>query len=287
MDTKEKILIVDDEQENLDIYSKIFISNGYEVETAKNSEDTFKKLKIYKPDLILLDVVLKPESGIDVLKELKSKDEYKNIYVVLISGVKDKSEEMAFGLEQGADGYLSRTIDRRELIARVKAFMKHKRTMDELIKSEARFRKIIEKNPDAILIVDKDGEIKFANPAAEGMFRLTMGELMSRVFGFPIVVGEHTEISIVRRDEGENYGEMRTIDIDWDDMDTFLTSIRDITDRKNAELSLAKKAEELAKMNSFMVNREMKMLELKKEINELLQKLKKPKKYNAPDDAQK
>ncbi|MBD3224855.1 MAG: PAS domain S-box protein, partial [Caldithrix sp.] len=245
MKEKETILIVDDEPTNLSTYSKIFKDAGYRVKTAKNSDETFSIFDQKTPDLVLLDIVLDDESGLDVLKNIKKDPAYKDTFVVMISAKLKSSDEQATGLEYGADGYVTRPIERRELIARVEAFLRHGRTLNNLRKSENRFRKIFERNPDAMIIVDIDGNIKFANPSAENLFKVTLDDLCSRSFGYPIIKGEHTEIDIVRRHEDRAVAEMRSIDIEWDDRPTFLTSIRDITARKKAEDEVRESEENL------------------------------------------
>lgn len=258
MATKGKILIVDDEIFNREIYSELFTEEGYGVSVASNSTETFEAIDKKQPDIVLLDIVLHNESGLDILSKLKTHEEYKYIYVVLITGALTSSEHTALGLEKGADGYLTRPIDNREILARMEAYLRHKRTMDDLRKSEAQLKKIIDKNPDAILIVDKEGKISFANNSAEEMFKVTLDDLFSRVFGYPVVKGEHTEINIVRQDSQDRIGEMRTIDIEWEDKQTFLTSIRDITHLKKVEQDLKDaliKAQESDKLkSSFLAN---------------------------------
>ena len=235
---KGNILIVDDDAQNRFIYKRLFSNADYSVSTAQNGAQTFDQLNEFKPDLILLDIVLGPENGLEILKQLKSDFDLTFVFIIMITGKMKSSQDQAIGLELGADGYITRPIGNRELLARVETFMRHKRTMEALQKSEARFRKIIDKNPDAILIVDKDGKIRFANPAAEKLFMLTIDELLSRVFGYPVIQEEHTEIQIVRQNDSDKVGEMRTIDIEWEDEDSFLTSIRDITARKLLEEQL-------------------------------------------------
>lgn len=245
MKNKECILIVDDEVHNLEIMTRIFEGEGFRVVTSMNEKETFEIINQDKPDIILLDIVLNNENGLDILKKIKQDQEFRYVYVVMISGKINSPLDKAKGLELGADGYLSRPFEKRELIARIEAFMRHKRTLDDLRKSEQRFKKIIERNPDAILIVDNEGSIKFANPAAEQLFKITVNELLSRVFGYPVIKGKHTEINIVRHDENTVVGEMRTIDIDWDDRETYLTSIRDITERKKIENAIRESEEKM------------------------------------------
>src|SRR3981081_1730253 len=97
-------------------------------------------------------------------------------------------------------------------------------------------RAIIERLPDGIVIVDTHGTIRFANPAAERLFDRTADDLVGTSFGFPVVVGETTEIDIVQRGGGGVvFGELRVVETEWEDEHVQIVSLRDITDRKQAE----------------------------------------------------
>ncbi|GAC1454074.1 MAG: hypothetical protein PVSMB1_02950 [Gemmatimonadaceae bacterium] len=97
-------------------------------------------------------------------------------------------------------------------------------------------RAIIERLPDGIVIVDSHGTIRFANPAAERLFDRTADDLVGTSFGFPVVVGETTEIDIVQRGGGGVvYAELRVVETEWEDEQVEIVSLRDITDRKQAE----------------------------------------------------
>ena len=97
-------------------------------------------------------------------------------------------------------------------------------------------RAIIERLPDGIVIVDRQGSIRFANPAAERLFARRAEDLLGTSFGFPCVVGETTEIDIVQRGgSGVVYAELRVVDTEWEDEEVQLVSLRDITDRKEAQ----------------------------------------------------
>lgn len=97
-------------------------------------------------------------------------------------------------------------------------------------------RAIIERLPDGIVVVDQLGVIRFANPAAERLFDRTVAELIGTEFGFPVVVGETTEIDILQRGGGAVvYAELRVVETEWEGEPVRLVSLRDITDRKHAE----------------------------------------------------
>ena len=106
--------------------------------------------------------------------------------------------------------------------------------------SEARFRRIIENNADGMLIVDREGIISFANPAAEALFVRPAKELRGTCFGFPTASGERTEVKIVRPVAfGPAVAEMRVADIEWQGEKAYLATLRDVTDRKVIEEKLS------------------------------------------------
>ncbi len=103
-------------------------------------------------------------------------------------------------------------------------------------RSQGSLRAIIERLPDGIVIVDSQGTIRFANPAAERLFDRRAEDLVGTSFGFPVVVGETTEIEIVQpRGGGMVYAELRVVETEWDDEHVEIVSLRDITDRKQAQ----------------------------------------------------
>src|SRR5512141_1183649 len=99
-----------------------------------------------------------------------------------------------------------------------------------------RLRPIIESLPDGIVIVDSNGDIRFANPAAARLFNRPAEDLIGTPFGTPLTAGETTEMEIVRRGGGDlAYAELRVVDTDWEGEKVELVSLREITDRKHAE----------------------------------------------------
>ncbi len=106
----------------------------------------------------------------------------------------------------------------------------------ELAASEARFRNIVERTPDGIVIVSRDGRVRFANPGAERMFARSAGGLVDENFGVAVVSGETTEMDILRPAGTEPLvAELRVSGTTWDGSAAQVISLRDITDRKRAE----------------------------------------------------
>jgi protein-histidine pros-kinase len=114
---------------------------------------------------------------------------------------------------------------------------------------EERFRNIISRSADAIIIIGSDGQTRFVNAAAERLFDRSEGELVGAHFGFPLTRGIPCEIDIVHRDGRGVVAEMLLVDTFWEDEPVFLATLRDITQRKHAETALTEKKEMAEAMN--------------------------------------
>ncbi|MHC5538439.1 hybrid sensor histidine kinase/response regulator [Singulisphaera rosea] len=112
--------------------------------------------------------------------------------------------------------------------------------------SEARFRNIIEKNADGLIVVRPDGSICFVNPAATRLMGYPVDMLIGVNFGIPILPGETTEIDIPVRDGEMRVAELRVVETEWDGEQALLISLRDVTEHRRLEEALRRTAEELA-----------------------------------------
>lgn len=106
----------------------------------------------------------------------------------------------------------------------------------ELEQSRARFRDVIERNADAIVVVDATGTIRFANRVATELLRRRRDELLGTSFGYPLVAGETTELDLYRGGEA-CVVEMRVVESEWEGEEAYIASLRDITERRSAEES--------------------------------------------------
>jgi signal transduction histidine kinase len=104
-----------------------------------------------------------------------------------------------------------------------------------LAAAEARFFNIIGRNADSILIVDPTGTVMFANPAAVELFGRNDRPIRGRPFGFPLAGGKTTEIEIPSPGGPGRTGEMQVVDIEWQEQPAHLVTVRDITERKQAD----------------------------------------------------
>ncbi len=139
-----KILIVDDEPALLAAYSKILGEAGYDTVPAATAAEGFAHCRRELPDLVLLDAMLPDEPGLEVCKRIKADPALFTTPVIMISGLAVSREAQAEGLESGADGYLAKPLDRRSLLAHVKALLRITETERQLRESEARQRQLVE-----------------------------------------------------------------------------------------------------------------------------------------------
>lgn len=94
---------------------------------------------------------------------------------------------------------------------------------------------LVEQMADGVLVVERDGIIRFANPAAAALFGRTVHDLKGRSFGFPVMAGDSAEVELLRPGGEVVAVELRAVDFDWQGRLASLVSLRDVTDRKCLE----------------------------------------------------
>lgn len=115
-----KILVVDDEPSILNLVVSYLKAEGYEVYTASDGPSALKAARAYKPDLIVLDVMLPGIDGLEVLTRLRRESD---VYVILLTARTEETDKIV-GLSVGADDYVTKPFSPRELVARVKSALR-------------------------------------------------------------------------------------------------------------------------------------------------------------------
>lgn len=116
---KKKILVIDDTELMVRLTTDILTKHGYEVVSANNGVDGIKMVATEKPDLVLLDVVMPGIDGFEVCKLLR-KDESNNLIPIIMLTAQGNEEDKLAGLELGADDYITKPFNPRELVSRVR-----------------------------------------------------------------------------------------------------------------------------------------------------------------------
>ncbi|GFZ33990.1 histidine kinase [Clostridium zeae] len=132
------ILIVDDDIESIYVLGNICASEGYDVLTALSAEEAMEKLRDNDVDIVIIETMLPKISGIGVCKQLR--EEYNLIELpVLITTASHKSDDLLLGLEAGANDYISKPFNDKEIKARIRTLINMKKSVREAVNSEMAF----------------------------------------------------------------------------------------------------------------------------------------------------
>jgi DNA-binding response OmpR family regulator len=118
-----RVFVVEDEEDISGLIRYNLEKDGYQVGVASSGEEGVTKIKPFKPDLIMLDLMLPGMQGLDVLRHLKGDMATKNIPVIIVSAKKSETDRV-LGLEMGADDYIMKPFSVKELASRVKAVLR-------------------------------------------------------------------------------------------------------------------------------------------------------------------
>ena len=129
---KKKILIVDDDENIAELISLYLVKECFDTEIAENGEVAVEKFKSYKPDLVLLDIMLPGIDGYDVCREIRKAS---STPIIMLSA-KGEVFDKVLGLKIGADDYMVKPFDSNELVARVQAILRRTSAADDKKKEE-------------------------------------------------------------------------------------------------------------------------------------------------------
>ena len=124
---KAKILVIDDEPAILNLVTAYLRSEGYEYYTAADGPSGLKAARTYRPDLVVLDIMLPGMDGIELLTQLRRESQ---AYVIMLTARAEETDKI-IGLSIGADDYLTKPFSPRELMARIKAALRRRQNIGE------------------------------------------------------------------------------------------------------------------------------------------------------------
>lgn len=139
-----RILIADDNQANVELLEAYLATVHCEIEIAVDGQDTLDKVAEFRPDLILLDVMMPKLSGFEVCKQLKSDPATRGIMVLMVTALNELGD-IERAVEAGTNDFLSKPVNRLELVKRVENML----TVKDLADENERLRKYIEAMEDA------------------------------------------------------------------------------------------------------------------------------------------
>src|SRR5262245_23231424 len=137
MRTPPRILIADDNPDNLDIFRTRLAAQGFEILVAADGEEALGKATEQTPDLILLDIMMPRMDGFEVCRRLKAAPSLQFMPIIIVTAMAESGDIIA-GLEAGADEYLTKPVDQAALVARVKSMLRIKALHDTVQEQTAR-----------------------------------------------------------------------------------------------------------------------------------------------------
>ncbi|HLF25584.1 MAG TPA: response regulator transcription factor [Anaerolineae bacterium] len=222
-----KILVVDDEQSILNLATAYLQKEGYEMHTAMDGPSALKAVRAFKPDLVVLDIMLPGMDGLEVLSHLRRESD---VYVILLTARSEEADKV-IGLSVGADDYLTKPFSPRELVARVKAALRRLRAGATLSSAEVlAFRRVrIDAGSRQVWLNDELVELTtiefdLLKTLAEHHGKvLSREQLLERVWGY------------------DYYGEIRVVDVHVGHIrqklgEEFITTVRGVGYRFNDEV---------------------------------------------------
>ena len=126
------ILIADDQPDNITLLTRYLEAEGYNYLIARDGREASEKVRNELPDLVLLDVNMPHKDGFAVLEEIREDPASRHIPVIILTAAKHDSISVQFGLNLGADDYITKPFDRRELLARIRTKLRVKGSEDEI-----------------------------------------------------------------------------------------------------------------------------------------------------------
>jgi putative two-component system response regulator len=134
-----QILVVDDEPRNTKLLEAILSREGYRVECAGNGQDALRAVVELRPDLVLLDVMMPDTDGFQVAAQIKSNSDTRNIPIIMVTSLDDRASKLR-ALDSGAEEFLTKPVDRAELIVRTRNLLRLK----ELADLHANYARVLE-----------------------------------------------------------------------------------------------------------------------------------------------
>ncbi|MEX1132358.1 MAG: response regulator transcription factor [Flavobacteriales bacterium] len=209
----QKVLLVDDEQDIVDLLRYNLEREGYQVLTALNGKDAIKIAKANRPDLIVLDIMMPGMDGVEVCMQLRQLQEFKSTVITFLTARGEDYSQIA-GFEAGADDYITKPVRPKVFVSKVKALLKRssaERPEGHVLESNG-----IKVDLEKVMVYAKDQELQLPKKEFELLVLLMSkpgkvfkrDEIYNQIWGNELFVGDRT-IDVHIRKLREKIGDER------------------------------------------------------------------------------
>jgi len=146
--SESRILVVDDNAQNLELIVAYLETLGCKISTAADGLEAIEKVSQESPDLILLDIMMPRMSGFEVCRKLKSNPETRDIPIIMVTALHELGD-IERGVESGTDDFITKPVNRLELLTRVKSLLRVRHLKNELERTLAYLSEVEARSEDA------------------------------------------------------------------------------------------------------------------------------------------
>lgn len=168
--TKQKILIVDDEPDILELIEYNLKKEGYQVFLARNGQEAVAEAKRSLPDLIVLDIMMPKMDGIEACRIMRTMPEFKNTFMVFLTARSEEYSEIA-GFNVGADDYIAKPIKPRALVSRINAILRRNAPAEDITDNKLEIGDLVI-DREAYLVFQRGNKVVLAKKEFELLYLL-------------------------------------------------------------------------------------------------------------------
>ena len=223
-----KLLLVEDNPGDADLARErlnSFPDYAFEITLVTRLSEAIAALETTPFDAVILDLNLPDSTGIATLKRLR--EIRKEMAIIVLSGADDEALRRE-ALREGAQEFLGKNEPASRLVARTFLYALELHRIEE---EHRQIERLVSANPDAVIVVDSENIVRFANSAALALFGKDEAAFVDLPLPYPISESKVAEIAF-ERDGGPRSAEMRAAPFEWNGSRAFLASIRDTTEQK-------------------------------------------------------
>lgn len=211
---KQKILVVDDEADIVELIAYNLKREGYQVYTASNGQEAVTVAKKIMPDLIILDIMMPKMDGIEACRIMRAMPEFKSTFMVFLTARSEEYSEIA-GFNVGADDYIAKPIKPRALVSRINAILRRTAQQEDQVENKLEIADLVIdreaflvfKNGEKIVLAKKEFELLFLLASKPGKV-YTREVILKNIWEDSVVVTNRTidvHIRKLREKIGDHY----------------------------------------------------------------------------------